>query len=137
MKCSQCGSENLDEARVCANCGKSLVPLESSVAGGWASPSATVTGVKLSCLTQPGMELLFRKLVCDIDGERKELKWGEEVWIPLAPSVPHKLTVSFKYLWGGRGPASMELALNPGEVHVYQYHTPVIVSRPGKLSRLH
>jgi hypothetical protein len=109
----------------------------SSDAASTAPQGTSWTGVRLTCRTQRGGELIFKQPVCEIDGERKVLKWGEEAGIPLSPCIPHKVAVSFGYLGGKKGLASMEIVLNPGEIQAYEYRTPILMTRPGKLSRLH
>jgi hypothetical protein len=80
--------------------------------------------------------LNFTRTTVTIDGQRRELPWGEH-FFPLAPGE-HQLQVSYRYLSLSRaGQASIKVNVAPNEVIHASYQAPksvLVAFLPGKLS---
>lgn len=80
--------------------------------------------------------LRFARTNVTLDGELRELPWGEQ-YFPLVPGS-HQLQVSYRYLWmPAAGNASISVDVPENEVVRVSYRSPISVllaSRPGKLA---
>jgi len=94
-------------------------------------------GIKIECKKRFGQFLITNKPYCVIDdAETKELEWNEEIFIPLQPNRPYKITVQFPYMSSKAcGPATITAQLNPNEIQVYKYTTPSTMLSAGKIER--
>ena len=71
------------------------------------------------------------------DAEMKELSWGQNHSIPLAPNMPYKITVAFPYM-GKKAcmPADFQVTVKDGEVQRFQYKTASTMFSKGKIKKV-
>jgi len=94
------------------------------------------SGIKIKCKKKLGQFLLTEKPYCIInDVETIQLEWNKEVFIPLEPDVPYKITVQFPYMNKPCGSVSFVTRVKPNEVQVYEYKTPFLATSSGKIER--
>jgi len=94
------------------------------------------SGIRIKCKKKFGQFLATEKPYAIInDVETKELNWGKEVFIPLQPKKPYKITVQFPYMGGACAPASSIIEVKPDEIQVYEYNTPFLMTSNGSLKR--
>lgn len=93
-------------------------------------------GIKIKCKKKFGQFLATEKPYALInDVETKQLKWNKEVFIPLQPNLPYKITVQFPYMNRPTAPASFTTQIKPNEIQSYEYKTPLFMTSDGSIKR--
>ena len=94
------------------------------------------SGIKIKCKKKFGQFLLTEKPYCIInDIETTQLEWNKEIYIPLQPNLPYKITIQFPYLNRATGTASFTIQLKPDEIQEYEYKTPFLMTSAGSIKR--
>ena len=95
------------------------------------------SGIKILCKRVFGQFLITEKPYCLINNaDQKELQWNNETFINLQPNMDYQISVQFPYLGRGCGVAKFVVNIKPGEVQMYRYKTPFVVTSKGKITRL-
>ncbi len=93
-------------------------------------------GIKIKCKKRFGQFLATEKPYVIInDVETKKLEWNKELFIPLQPKLPYKITVQFPYMGRATGPASFTTQVEPNEIQSYEYKTPFLMTSDGSIKR--
>ena len=95
------------------------------------------TGVSILSKKIFGQFLITSQPQIIVNGEIvQNLRWNNEVFVPLAPGFQHQIEINFPYMTGPACRANMVVSLQPGEVHRFKYKTSLIVTSSGNLSRM-
>lgn len=93
-------------------------------------------GIKIKCSKKFGQFLATEKPYALInDVETIQLKWNKEIFIPLQPTLPYKITIQFPYLNNPTAPATFSIQLQPNEIQRYEYKTPFFMTSSGSIKR--
>jgi len=97
------------------------------------------SGIKITCKKPWAQFMITEKPYCLInETQTKQLEWNKELFIPLQPNTPNKITIQFPYAEYPSKPcgaASISVQLNPGETQIYEYKTPIVVYHSGNIKR--
>jgi len=96
------------------------------------------SGIKIKCKKKFGQFLLTERPYCIInDVETVQLSWDEEIFIPLQPNLPYKITIQIPYapMKNPVGITSIVTQVKHDEVQEYEYTTPFIATSSGKIKR--
>lgn len=96
------------------------------------------SGIKIKCKKKFGQFLLTEKPYCIInDIQTFQLDWNKDFFVPLQPNLPCKITIQIPYppLNRACGIVSFTTQVKEGEIQVYEYHTPFIVTSEGSIKR--
>lgn len=93
------------------------------------------SGIKIKCKKRFGQFLITAKPYAIINDVQKELEWDKELFIPLEPNVPYKITIQFRYMGTAAGVASISTEIKLGETQVYEYKTPHVMTSGGSIER--
>lgn len=94
------------------------------------------SGIKVKCKKKFGQFLLTEKPYAVInDVETKELEWNKEIFIPLQPNLPYKITIQFPYMNRATGTVSFTTNVEPNEIQRYEYKTPFWMMSEGSIER--
>lgn len=93
-------------------------------------------GIKITCKKRFGQIMITGKPYALVDdGEKIEMRWKKETFIPLQPNVSHKISVQFPYLTRTAGTVLFDVQVKPDEVQVYEYKTPHVMTSGGSITR--
>jgi len=94
------------------------------------------SGIEIKCKKKFGQFLISEQPYAVInDVQTKKLAWGKEVFIPLQPDKQYKIAVQFPYMNKAVAVATSIIEVKSGEVQLWEYRTPLLMTSEGSLER--